>query len=77
MYFGKGRLLRKWTCLFTFKIFVKTFVDFSKIMSKTLTTVLVDLSGTIHIDDTEIPGSVDALKRCVVCGERIRAYSLI
>ena len=26
--------------------------------------VLVDLSGTIHIDDTEIPGSVQALERC-------------
>ncbi|KAK7095941.1 haloacid dehalogenase-like hydrolase domain-containing protein 2 isoform X2 [Littorina saxatilis] len=25
--------------------------------------VLVDLSGTIHIDDTEIPGSLDALER--------------
>ena len=25
--------------------------------------VLVDLSGTIHIDDTEIPGAIDAVNR--------------
>ena len=25
--------------------------------------VLVDLSGTIHIDDAEIPGSIKALER--------------
>ena len=25
--------------------------------------VLVDLSGTIHIEDTEIPGSIKALQR--------------
>ena len=25
--------------------------------------VLVDLSGTLHIEDTEIPGSIQAVKR--------------
>ncbi|PVD36300.1 hypothetical protein C0Q70_03278 [Pomacea canaliculata] len=29
----------------------------------TVNTVLIDLSGTIHIEDTEIPGSVKALER--------------
>lgn len=31
----------------------------------TVNTVLIDLSGTIHIEDTEIPGSVKALERSV------------
>ena len=30
---------------------------------KRIRGVLVDLSGTIHVDDTEIPGSVQALDR--------------
>ena len=30
---------------------------------KGIRAVLVDLSGTIHIDDTEVPGSVQALDR--------------
>ena len=28
-----------------------------------LRAVLIDLSGTIHIEDTEIPGSIKALER--------------
>jgi hypothetical protein len=29
--------------------------------------VLIDLSGTLHVEDTAIPGAVDALKRyCVL-----------
>jgi hypothetical protein len=27
--------------------------------------VLIDLSGTLHIENTAIPGAVDSLKRCV------------
>jgi hypothetical protein len=26
--------------------------------------ILIDLSGTLHVEDTAIPGAVDALKRC-------------
>ncbi|XP_072755059.1 haloacid dehalogenase-like hydrolase domain-containing protein 2 [Anoplolepis gracilipes] len=33
------------------------------IMTKQITTVLIDLSGTLHIDDTIIPGAVQALNR--------------
>jgi len=29
--------------------------------------VLIDLSGTLHVEDTAIPGAVDALKRYVKC----------
>ncbi|XP_031781490.1 haloacid dehalogenase-like hydrolase domain-containing protein 2 [Nasonia vitripennis] len=32
-------------------------------MSKKIKSILIDLSGTLHIDDTAIPGAVDALKR--------------
>jgi len=32
-----------------------------------LKAVLIDLSGTLHIEDTAIPGAVDALKRFVNC----------
>lgn len=35
----------------------------SSIAMRSLKAVLVDLSGTIHIDDTEVPGSVQALER--------------
>lgn len=30
--------------------------------NRRIKTVLVDLSGTVHIEDEEIPGSKDALK---------------
>lgn len=29
--------------------------------------VLIDLSGTLHVEDTAIPGAVDALKRYAYC----------
>nr|XP_012219236.1 PREDICTED: haloacid dehalogenase-like hydrolase domain-containing protein 2 [Linepithema humile] len=32
-------------------------------MAKQITTVLIDLSGTLHIDNTVIPGAVQALSR--------------
>lgn len=32
-------------------------------MAKQITTVLIDLSGTLHIDNTVIPGAVQALNR--------------
>lgn len=32
-------------------------------MTKQITTVLIDLSGTLHIDNTIIPGAVQALNR--------------
>lgn len=32
-----------------------------------LKAVLIDLSGTLHVEDTAIPGAVDALKRYVKC----------
>ena len=34
-----------------------------KMSGPAVNTVLIDLSGTLHIDDTEIPGSVEALER--------------
>ncbi|XP_029177175.1 clathrin heavy chain-like [Nylanderia fulva] len=33
-------------------------------MAKQITTVSIDLSGTLHIDDTIVPGAVQALNRC-------------
>lgn len=33
--------------------------------------VLIDLSGTLHVEDTAIPGAVDALKRCAYCSMEI------
>jgi len=30
-------------------------------------SVLIDLSGTLHVENTAIPGAVDALKRYVKC----------
>ncbi|KAK7489932.1 hypothetical protein BaRGS_00018797 [Batillaria attramentaria] len=35
-------------------------------------TALVDLSGTLHIDDMEVPGSVEALKRLRKSGMNIK-----
>lgn len=32
-------------------------------MEHKIKTILVDLSGTLHIENEEIPGSVEALKR--------------
>jgi len=32
-------------------------------MAKQITTVLIDLSGTLHIDNTAIPGAIQALNR--------------
>lgn len=32
-------------------------------MAKQITTVLIDLSGTLHIDNTIVPGAVQALHR--------------
>jgi Predicted sugar phosphatases of the HAD superfamily len=32
-----------------------------------LKTILIDLSGTLHVENTAIPGAVDALKRHVKC----------
>lgn len=32
-------------------------------MARQITTVLIDLSGTLHIDNTAIPGAVQALNR--------------
>lgn len=32
-------------------------------MKNKIKSVLIDLSGTIHIDNTIIPGAVEALKR--------------
>lgn len=34
-------------------------------MAKRIAAVLIDLSGTIHIDDAVIPGAIEALKRYV------------
>lgn len=34
-------------------------------MARRIAAVLIDLSGTIHIDDTVIPGAIEALKRYV------------
>jgi ribonucleotide monophosphatase NagD (HAD superfamily) len=31
----------------------------------TLKAILIDLSGTLHVENTAIPGAVDALKRYV------------
>lgn len=35
----------------------------SRLMEHKIKTILVDLSGTLHIENEEIPGSVEALKR--------------
>lgn len=41
-------------------------------MAAKIRGVLVDLSGTIHVENTVIPGSIQALKRYVAA---IRSYS--
>lgn len=33
--------------------------------------ILIDLSGTLHIENTAIPGAVDALKRYVKCASAV------
>jgi len=33
-------------------------------MAKQITMVLIDLSGTLHIDNIVIPGAIQALNRC-------------
>lgn len=35
---------------------------------RALKAVLIDLSGTLHIEDTAVPGAQDALSRWEVCG---------
>ncbi|XP_045102925.1 haloacid dehalogenase-like hydrolase domain-containing protein 2 isoform X2 [Portunus trituberculatus] len=37
-------------------------------MAKRIAAVLIDLSGTIHIEDTVIPGAIEALKRLLLDG---------
>ncbi|KAL4229308.1 Haloacid dehalogenase-like hydrolase domain-containing protein 2 [Mactra antiquata] len=39
------------------------FRNLSRMTYRNIKAVLVDLSGTIHIDDNEIPGSINALKK--------------
>lgn len=34
-------------------------------MSMRIGAVLIDLSGTIHVEDAVIPGSIEALKKLV------------
>jgi len=36
-------------------------------MAAKIRGVLVDLSGTIHVENTVIPGSIEALKRYIGC----------
>jgi ribonucleotide monophosphatase NagD (HAD superfamily) len=36
-----------------------------------LKAVLIDLSGTLHVEDTAIPGAVDALKRYAKCSSAV------
>lgn len=33
--------------------------------------ILIDLSGTLHVENTAIPGAVDALKRYVKCASAV------
>jgi len=33
--------------------------------------ILIDLSGTLHVENTAIPGAVDALKRYVKYGSAV------
>ncbi|KAK8725143.1 hypothetical protein OTU49_010719 [Cherax quadricarinatus] len=37
-------------------------------MAKKIRAILVDLSGTLHVDDTVIPGSIEALKKILLEG---------
>ncbi|CAB3378538.1 Hypothetical predicted protein [Cloeon dipterum] len=41
-------------------------------MLNRIRAVLIDLSGTLHIDDTAIPGAVEALKRLRSSGIKVR-----
>ncbi|ESO99469.1 hypothetical protein LOTGIDRAFT_113609 [Lottia gigantea] len=41
-------------------------------MSRKKKTVLIDLSGTIHIENDEVPGSIDALKMLRTCTVNVR-----
>ncbi|XP_012262305.2 haloacid dehalogenase-like hydrolase domain-containing protein 2 [Athalia rosae] len=41
-------------------------------MARKIKTVLIDLSGTLHVDDNVIPGAVEALKRLRETGAFIR-----
>ncbi|KAL8558340.1 Haloacid dehalogenase-like hydrolase domain-containing protein 2 [Nucella lapillus] len=41
-------------------------------MDNKIKCVLIDLSGTLHIDDTEIPGSVKALERLRTSGVKMK-----
>jgi len=34
---------------------------------RAIKAILIDLSGTLHVENTAIPGAVDALKRYVKC----------
>jgi len=38
-------------------------------MSSKITAALIDLSGTLHIEDTVIPGAIEALQRYDTCIE--------
>jgi len=37
--------------------------DFQKSMTARIAAALIDLSGTLHIEDSVIPGTVEALRR--------------
>ncbi|CAG2058389.1 unnamed protein product [Timema podura] len=39
-------------------------------------TILIDLSGTLHIDQFAIPGAIDALKRFVWVGKVVQGAGL-
>lgn len=41
-------------------------------MARRIAAVLIDLSGTIHIDDTVIPGAIEALKRLRATNVKIK-----
>lgn len=44
---------------------------------KQITTVLIDLSGTLHIDNTVIPGAVQALNRYCLFTFLISIYTYV
>ncbi|XP_043226785.1 haloacid dehalogenase-like hydrolase domain-containing protein 2 isoform X1 [Amphibalanus amphitrite] len=41
-------------------------------MMRQIKAVLIDLSGTLHIDNTKIPGAVEALEKLRTCGVPLR-----
>ena len=44
-------------------------------MSRRISAVLIDLSGTLHIDDFVIPGAIPALKRYGnVCSSKLMVH---